>query len=310
MNQRKLNSLPTRETVIEASAEPGKPIDLGERTVEYVIRNWNDFDYEWRKRLLRNLAQLRYCLQSNSPAEVIASEVLVELLHPVHRSMPDDEIEQSFGTTREAAVGWALGEDLSNTVALIGGSFLLTVLAVLLFGIWVYGVDSPGTKTVIVSSSLAWFCLAVAASLLGLGLFRHFVVPGSLSVEDTGGWEATVHRITYKPVTTFWIPWVSYTVGGLFLAGSATLSVIIGRETSISLMNDYTVLRIALLVSIAAGTIFIGYGAWPVVRAIITQMEVQRQAGHSRYAAPPQLLLTFLPLLSGPVFFLVNWLID
>ena len=102
--------------------------------------------------------------------------------------------------------------------------------------------------------------------------------------------------------------WYAYTIGGVFLALSIALSFVAGRQLPFIVIPDYMHVRLALLASIALGSISFAFGAWPIVRNVVFMAERDKRMGKTKYMASPRLVLTLLPIITGALSLLLNWL--
>ena len=146
--------------------------------------------------------------------------------------------------------------------------------------------------------------LIIAALIVGT-----LVSASSASAEKggqfTGIWEAQVTR-RGSPHRR-WEFWV-YSAGGVCLAGSACLAILVGRSFEVRLVQDYTIMRMAVLALASAGILSLARGAWRIIRGVIIQAEINRREGNAHSLVPPRLLITALPALTGLGLIIFNWL--
>ena len=84
--------------------------------------------------------------------------------------------------------------------------------------------------------------------------------------------------------------------------------IIVGKRLPYNTMPDYTSMRLALLASMALGLFLFAVGAWPIVRNVVANAEAEKRMGNTKYMASPRLLLALLPIFTGTLSLLINWL--
>ena len=97
---------------------------------------------------------------------------------------------------------------------------------------------------------------------------------------------------------------------GLFLAFSVAFAIIIGSQLLNSVVNDYYIIRQALLASLAIALCLFAFGVWPIIRSMVFIAESEKRIGKTRYLTSPRLLVALLPILTGVLSLLLNWLIN
>jgi hypothetical protein len=275
--------------------------------MDHVIHNQYRYDQKWCERLVRAVGALKDVLESGMPSNSAAAELTFVLSRPNGRPLSRAEVADIADPSEEETEAWAWGHDLAETTRFFVVSAVFGVLSLLAFAVITYGLESPGTAATIIFLSLGSIAMAAASSILGRGLYKHYVTPGYVSWEYRAYPEAEIKRQPgfYKKETRLWY---AYTIGGAFLAFSVGLGIAVGKELPYSVVTDYAPIRLAMLSSTALGLLVSALGAWPIVRRVVATAEAERRMGRAKYLASPRLLLTSLPLLAGAVAFLVNWL--
>ena len=303
-----LKSLPTQIEVINARGSSTGMLELGQRSVDHVLRHQTEFNREWIERLIMAEATLQDAIDANEPSQTATAGLFFEMLRPVHRSLSPSEAADLLEPSETEIEGWAWGIDLADTTKLLAIAAICALVALLSFSTIVYGLDAPGTKATVTFGALGGVTLAVGAALLGRALFKRYVIRASISWSYQGYPAAKVSRPNFSWSHRIWGPWYAYSLGGFFLAAGIALIVIIGREQAAPITSDYTPIRLSLLASTAIGVMLSSYGAWPIVRSIVVQAEIDKRTHASRLSTSPRLLLTILPLIAGAIAFLINWI--
>lgn len=301
--------MPNRKEIIDSQYDPEALIKLGDLAVQFSLDNPSKFEQEWFESLGITVANLRDAMESKTRINSLAAELFMLLLHPKEAPIRISQAEWAeidSGEPTEAEVeAWAWASDLSKTSMWFVLFIVLGILALLSFAVVTFGLESPNNTQIIVGLSFGSGFFAAATCILGAGLYRHYVVRGYLSWEYRGYPDAEVKRSKkfYKMGG-----WYAYTIGGAFLALSIAFGLVAGRQLPFSLIPDYTNVRLALLALIALGSILFAFGAWPIVRNIVFMAETDKRLGKTKYMASPRLVLTLLPILTGVLSLLLNWL--
>lgn len=302
-----VRSLSSSKEVVESLRDPAALVALGDSAVEHVLSNQYKYDPKWFERLWIAVGTLKDAIESRTRINSAAAELALILLRPVEvgRQLSRAEIAEFEDPTEEQIEAWAWGSDLAKTTRWFVAFVVLGILALLTFAVVTFGLESPGSIATIIFLSLGSLTLAGATLVLGAGLYQHYVVRGYLSWEYRGYPDAEVKRRKY-----FYQKggWYAYTIGGIFLALSVAFAIIVGKRLLYSIVPDYSVIRLALLASIALGLLLFALGVWPIVRNVVARAEIDRRMGKAKYMTSPRLLLALLPILTGALSLLLNWL--
>ena len=299
--------MPIRKEIVESLRNPAALVSLGDLAVNHVINNPYKYQPKWFERLGIAVGTLKDALESKKKINSAAAELALLLLQPeeVPRYITRAEMEEVVEPTEEESEAWAWASDLSKTTTWFVLFVVLCILSLIAFAVVTFGFESPDNSQTIISLSFGSGIFVTATCLLGAGLYRHYVVRGYLSWEYRGYPDAEVKRSKkfYKMGG-----WYAYTIGGAFLALSIAFALIAGRRLPFSIIPDYTNVRLVLLASIALGSILFAFGAWPIVRNIVFMAERDKRLGKTKYMASPRLVLTLLPILTGTLSLILNWL--
>jgi len=302
-----VRSLPSSKEVVESLRDPAALVTLGDSAVEHVLGNQYKYNPKWFERLWIAVGTLKDAVESRTRINSAVAELALLLLRPVEvaSQLSRAEIAELEEPTEEQIEAWAWGSDLAKTTRWFVAFVVLGILALLTFAVVTFGLESPGSTITIIFLSLGSGILAGATLVLGAGLYQRYVVRGYLSWEYKGYPDAEVKRSKnfYQKKG-----WYAYTIGGAFLALSVAFAIIIGERLLYSVVPDYSVIRLALLASMALGLFLFALGAWPIVRNVVARAEIDRRMGKAKYMASPRLLLAFLPILTGALSLLLNWL--
>jgi len=309
LEEKKQTRLPSSKEVKESFHDAKTLITLGNLAVEHVLENRYKYDPKWFERLCMALGNLKDAVESRTRINIAVPELALLLLHPVEvtRYISRAEIADIEEPTEKEVEAWAWGSDLAKTSKWFVVFMVLGILAILSFAVVTFGLESPGNKMTIIFLSLGSVILAGATLVLGIGLYRHYVLRGYISWKWEGYPDAGVKRRKHFYQKE---GWYAYTVGGFFLAVSVALAIIIGKQLLSSVVLDYYVIRQALLASMAIGLCLFAFGAWPIVRSVVFMAESEKRIGKTKYLASPRLLLALLPILTGALSLLINWIFD
>ncbi|MBI4234258.1 MAG: hypothetical protein HY686_07455 [Chloroflexi bacterium] len=309
-DEQQLKGLPSSNQVLKTSRDPASLATLGNAAVRYVMRNPYQYDQKWIERLAKAVGALKDTIESGKPPNSAIAELMLVLSRPQDRPMSRTEIEIA-GINEPSAdevEAWVWGGDMAETTRLFMAAAVSAALSWLAFAVVTYGLESPGTLATLIFISLGSVALAAASGILGKGLYRQYVARPYLSWKDRSGYpEATIERNAehFRKTLRFWYV---YTGGGVFLAASVGLAIVLGKNLLSDIVSDYAPVRLAMLSSVALGLVLSALGAWPIVRRVIAMAEAQSRLGRAKYLSSPRILLTLLPLLTGAVSVLINWL--
>lgn len=300
-------SLPSFKEVVESLRDPTALVTLGESAIEHVVNDQYKYNPKWLERLWIAVGTLKDAIESKTGINTAVAELAPLLLRPEHlaRQPSRAEIAEIEEPTEEEVEAWAWSADLAKTTRWFVSFAVLGVLALLAFAVVTFGLESPGSTITVVFLSLGSVILAGATLVLGIGLYRHYVVRGNLEWEYRGYPDAEVKRS--KNFYQMW-GWYAYSIGGASLALSVAFAIVVGQQLLYNVMPDYTIIRLALLASVALGWFLFALGAWPIVRNVVAQAETDRRMGRAKYMASPRLLLALLPIITGALSLLISWL--
>ncbi len=302
-----VRSLPSSKEVEESLRDPAALIALADLAVGHILSNQYKYDPKWFERLWIAIGTLKDAVESRTQINSAATELALLLRRPVRavRRLSRAEIADIEEPTEEQveAWAWAWGSDLARTTRWFVAFVVLGILALLTFAVVTFGLESPGSTTTIIFLSLGSGVLATATLVLGAGLYQRYVVRGYLSWDYRGYPDAEVKRS--KKFYQKW-GWYAYTIGGAFLALSVAFAIIVGERLLYSVVPDYSVIRLAMLASIALGLFLLAIGAWPILRSVVATAEIDRRMGKAKYMASPRLLLALLPILTGMLSLLLS----
>lgn len=301
-----VNDWPLPEKVIESMSDPTALVRLGNSAVAHVIGKYYGYDRKWSERLWLAVATLKDAIESNTRINSAVAELAWILLYPPVLVLSRGEAAGLEEPTEEEIEAWAWGADLAKISRWLVASVVLGVSAILSFSVITFALESPGSLTTIVFFFLGAVLLSGATFALGAGLYQLYVVRGDVSWKENRGYpDAEVKRQKNFYQTG---GWYAYIMGGFFLALSVAFAIIVGKELIGSVMPDYTIMRVALLASMALGLSLFAIGAWPIIRNVVAKSEMDRRMGKAKYMASPRLLLAILPILTGTLSLLINWL--
>ncbi len=220
-------SLPNSGEVKDSYRDPAKLVVLGDSAVDYVLANQYKYDPKWFECLWTAVGTLKDAIESRTRINSAAAELSILLLRPkeVSRTLSRAEVADIIEPTEEQSEAWAWGSDLAKTTKWFATFVVLGILAFLAFAIVTFGLESPGNTMSIMFISIASVILAGATSILGIGLYKHYVIRGYLDWDYRGYPVAEIKRSKkfYKQGG-----WYSYAIGGIFLALSVALAIIVG----------------------------------------------------------------------------------
>jgi hypothetical protein len=277
---------------------------LGELTAEYLDNNYPAYlTGEWRDRVRRCVAVLKDSLEADLPHNVAATELSITLGSPVY-DYPDDYIRDAHGPLRSEIEGTEWGRDIAGSVGFFVAAGISVVLGFLAFAVLVYGYNPPDRLATIAAASIGGIALSIAGTSLGWGLFRIYVTPGYFeSIDDPLYGRVTRRRSPFRVVE-----WYVYSFACVCLSACVTLAVLVGRSFEVVIVDDYTILRLAVLATAALGLLLLAAGAWPVVLRMIIRSEINQREGRPAYAVSPRVLVAGLPALTGLTLIIINWL--
>ena len=298
--------LPIRKEIVESLRNPAALVSLGDLAVNHVINNPYKYEPKWFERLGIAVGALKDAIESKTRINGAAAELALLLLQPkeVPRYISRAEMDEIIEPTEEEIEAWAWGTDFAKTTKWFVAFVLFGILALLIFAVVTFGLESPDSTTTKVFLSLGGVILAVATSVLGAGLYQLYVVRGSISWEYKGYPVAEIKRKKFYKTKG----WYEYTLGGIFIALSIVFVIIIAQQLLDSEIPDYSYIRLAFLASTALGLSLFSLGVWPIVRSVVATSEIDRRMGKTKYLASPRLLVAFLPILTGTLSLVISWL--
>jgi hypothetical protein len=306
--QDKRTGIPDSHEILAAVRNPPELVKLGDSVIEYIQKKPYTYETKWSEQLWKAVASLKDAIKDNVRINMASTELVLLLLNPgkISRPLTKAEIEDITEPTEDDIEAWAWGHDLAMTSKWFVGLVVFSILSILSFAVITFGLESPGTTITILFLSLGSFFLAAATALLGIGLYRLYVTRGYLSWEyKTGYPDAEVVRrdAFYRNRG-----WYAYTFGGIFLGISIGLVIVISQKLFVGSISDYTHIRLVFLSSISIGIILFAMGVWPIIRNIVATSEIDKRKGRVKYHTSPRVLIAILPIITGTISLIVNWL--
>ncbi|GEM_PF-3061295 len=299
--------LPDDSELAGAAVSPEKILELGERAVTDLDRDWSfrrQYTSEWRQSLIRAVASLRDRIgSSGSSQHGAAAEVRLLLQYPVLTDWyistfdPDPSLKEIEAST------WA--GDLADSVSFFAGAAIGCVVAVLCFATLAFGVETPNRLFVIACAVTGGAVLAGSFALVGYGLYRIYVSYGSYWQDREERWRTGIERRT-PPWKN--IRWYVYGMASILLASAVALAYLVARGLVVTIGDYEPAIRLAAITAGAAGVVLFGLGTWPIVQRIVADGEVARRNGSSPKLIPPRIAVTVSPAIVSVVLLLINWL--